>query len=106
MKQTLILTLVSGADPEISCPNLICGNPPAIKEIVPDLCYHHDITQPTEVITFHSCNWYRANGHSRFSGSQERICELDTLNDEYAWVNEKTQNIEMYDTAAHLISDS
>ena len=79
---------------EISCPNLICASHvPVGHAIDGDKCYQHDKQQPNEQVLVYNCDWYKFHGYSRYSADTTVICDLSILTDEYAWVNEATQEI-------------
>lgn len=74
----------------IQCPKVVCAEQDRLKPVKADLCYKHDQQQPNAYVQIYDCDWYQFWGLSKLQDASV-ACELDLLNNKFAWVDETTQ---------------
>jgi len=77
---------------EFSCPKLNCENPSINGPVTYDLCWSSDMQQPMRSMISFNCGWYPENEKSNFDLNSNTICGVDLLSNEFAWVDENTQD--------------
>ena len=45
-----------------------------------------------KIMNFYDCDWYKSNGKSKLNEGAARMCDF-TVSEEFAWINELTQDI-------------
>jgi hypothetical protein len=69
------------------CPVLDCSDQELAGRVERNLCFAHDLNQPSKLLRAHNCDWYHKYGITQ--NRKASVCEMDLKSDKFAWVGEQ-----------------